>query len=219
MKTLQKYFFAIIAVTFATANAHAIMYWARPYDPNLQRWITRDPLGSPRIGSDANGILDNELQPFEYFNGGNLYHFVFNNPVNNIDPLGLDIYVIRDKCSRFGHEVVVGDNGDGTYWESDKMPGDGPLAPANCPANISFRPKSGFDPKNLGDPCYSVRRHVVTSPTVDEKTKQEAQNRAKNSGNERFDACANNCRNYADSLGNFALGGKIREMMQNGKKK
>ncbi|MBI4659580.1 MAG: hypothetical protein HY735_12135 [Verrucomicrobia bacterium] len=44
-------------------------YLRRFYDPNLQRWVTRDPLG------EAGGI--------------NLYQFVGNDPVNNVDPWGL----------------------------------------------------------------------------------------------------------------------------------
>ncbi|HZP58800.1 MAG TPA: RHS repeat-associated core domain-containing protein, partial [Opitutaceae bacterium] len=41
----------------------------RAYDPNLDRWLTRDTIG------EAGGI--------------NVYQFVENDPVNNIDPLGL----------------------------------------------------------------------------------------------------------------------------------
>ena len=126
-----------------------------------RKWLNRDPLGSSRVVPGTDSLLDNELWPFEYWSAGNLYHFVFNNPVKNIDPLGLDIFIIRDNCSKFGHEVVIGGNGDGTYWESDKMPGSGPLAPVSCPANISFRDKSSFDPNNLGEP--PVTRSVDTS--------------------------------------------------------
>ena len=39
------------------------------YDPNLQRWLTLDPIG------EAGGI--------------NLYQFVGNDPVNGVDPWGL----------------------------------------------------------------------------------------------------------------------------------
>ena len=44
-------------------------YGYRYYEPNLQRWLSRDP-----IGEDG---------------GINLYGFVLNNPVNGYDPLGL----------------------------------------------------------------------------------------------------------------------------------
>ena len=45
----------------------------RFYDPSLQRWINQDPIG------EAGGI--------------NLYGFVGNDPVNNIDPLGLESFI------------------------------------------------------------------------------------------------------------------------------
>jgi RHS repeat-associated protein len=45
-------------------------YPSRFYDPTLQRWLTRDPIG------EAGGI--------------NLYRAVFNSPLNVVDPFGLD---------------------------------------------------------------------------------------------------------------------------------
>jgi RHS repeat-associated protein len=50
-------------------NAGLYAYGYRFYEPSLQRWLNRDP-----IGEDG---------------GINLYGFVENNPVNWIDPLGL----------------------------------------------------------------------------------------------------------------------------------
>ena len=60
----------MVAIYFLADSAQATMYWARPYDPNLQRWVTQDPIGER--------------------GGMNLYGFVVNDPVNEIDPLGLD---------------------------------------------------------------------------------------------------------------------------------
>lgn len=76
MKTLQKVLLAIV-VMISTAQAHAVMYVARPYDPNSARWISRDPIGE--IG------------------GENLYGFVYNDPQNSIDFLGFsDIEFLSD---------------------------------------------------------------------------------------------------------------------------
>jgi RHS repeat-associated protein len=52
-------------------NSGLSYYGYRFYDPNLQRWLNRDPIGER--GPD----------------GPNLYPYVLNNPINNIDSFGL----------------------------------------------------------------------------------------------------------------------------------
>jgi len=58
---------------FSSKETHTssglIYYGFRFYDPNLQRWLNRDPIG------EAGGV--------------NLYAFLGNNPISFIDPLGL----------------------------------------------------------------------------------------------------------------------------------
>jgi RHS repeat-associated protein len=68
MKMTQKIFLVLGAMVFA-AQAHAVLYLARPYEPNMARWTTRDPIG------EAGGI--------------NLYGFGGNNPISRVDPFGL----------------------------------------------------------------------------------------------------------------------------------
>jgi RHS repeat-associated protein len=67
MKAMQKVLLFASAVLFTT-QVHAVIYHARPYDPNMARWLTRDPI-------DEEGGL-------------NLYGFVAGDPVNGVDPLG-----------------------------------------------------------------------------------------------------------------------------------
>jgi len=59
---------------FSSKESHEpsglVYYLYRFYDPNLQRWINRDPI------EEAGGI--------------NLYGFLYNDPLNWIDPLGLE---------------------------------------------------------------------------------------------------------------------------------
>ena len=67
-------------------NSGLVYYLYRYYDPNLQRWPNRDPLGEK-------GFMAIEFPSWNVIAvmslGANLYEMVDNNPVEKIDPIGL----------------------------------------------------------------------------------------------------------------------------------
>lgn len=89
MKMTRPVLLALLAGLTLAHQARAVGYWGRMYDPNLQRWIQRDPIG------EQGGI--------------NLYQFVGNNPVNRTDPWGLNSYVVN-AGGYTGHTSFVVDN-------------------------------------------------------------------------------------------------------------
>ncbi|MEI7774073.1 MAG: RHS repeat-associated core domain-containing protein [Verrucomicrobiota bacterium] len=87
MKTLRKTLFAIAVILF-TAQAHAVMYLARPYDPNMGRWMSRDPIGEE--------------------GGVNLYGFVGNDGVDKWDLLGLWTTDVHHRISEvLGQDILI----------------------------------------------------------------------------------------------------------------
>jgi RHS repeat-associated protein len=71
-------------VGFAGSATSGLYYYGfRFYDPYLQRWVNRDPLGE--LGFEA---LD-RLRFDEIGNGSNLYSFLKNASINTTDPWGL----------------------------------------------------------------------------------------------------------------------------------
>jgi len=79
----------LYAVLMAANSAPAF------YDAVLGRFATRDPIGE--------------------YGGNNLYRFVDNNPINNVDPLGLATYLGGSR------------NGYGHVWAAVDIPGEGVL--------------------------------------------------------------------------------------------
>ena len=72
-------------------NAGLYYYLYRFYDPNLQRWPNRDPLGED--GFETLHRLRAKMA--RWWNGNaNLYSFVGNNPNTSVDRLGLDTVIV-----------------------------------------------------------------------------------------------------------------------------
>jgi len=72
------------------SSASLYYYGYRFYSPELGRWLTRDPLGE-------------FADPLH-----NLYRFVGNNPLNNVDPLGLQVMGWDDEIEEIYNNPSVG---------------------------------------------------------------------------------------------------------------
>jgi RHS repeat-associated protein len=81
------------------SNSGLIYYLYRYYDPNLQRWLNRDPLVdfgivnyvmSSKYRTPKNLFGRNHFfRMLQQFNGKSLYDFVDNSPINELDRYGL----------------------------------------------------------------------------------------------------------------------------------
>ena len=66
------------------------------YNPNLGRWLNRDPLGdigNPVVLTTPRPRLETRVIAVEQADGPNPYTFVHNDPLLFLDPFGLDIIV------------------------------------------------------------------------------------------------------------------------------
>jgi RHS repeat-associated protein len=161
----------------------------RAYDANSGRWLNQDPIG------ERGGI--------------NLYQFVNNNPINRIDPLGLDVWVIQSP-SWPGHQWVIGQNPDGSYWDANFHPDTKSGWALSSPGKTDYNGRSGFDPNKLTDGVV-LKDHFKTSISVDALVQAEVIRRANDPHQPRYDALGNNCRTFADSILNYAAGAQISE--------
>src|SRR5204863_1289761 len=114
----------------------------RAYDPDLGRWLSRDPL----MGA-------------EQTEGPNLYGYVSNNPSNLVDPLGLAVRQIpcsddfianaKAKCASVGKQLKRIE----CFFNSITFPLLGAVTWDTCRFQCKERepPCGGFDPQTTGD--------------------------------------------------------------------
>jgi hypothetical protein len=169
-------------------------------------WPNRDPIGEPGFEVLRNGKANVAI------GGVNLYLFVKNNAENYFDPLGLDIWVVRDKSGLIRHREAVGNNADGTYWSSDFGPTSHNLIhQCNCQGRINFNPNQlVLVPTNLPSD-YVIESHTVVDQGATDAARDYAKQRADSSDQPRYDCCGNNCIDWANGLANYAMGRQLRE--------
>lgn len=110
------------------ANSGMYYYGYRFYDPNLQRWINRDPLGETGFEKQRDtrfGSVWRFTEFAELSEGSNLYILVHNSPIAKIDPFGCDTWYCA--C------VVSGDPSSTCSVGPFKIPGAG--CQINCVCN------------------------------------------------------------------------------------
>lgn len=74
----------------------------RAYDPNLGRWISRDPLDNPSVFSRVAGVRISKmsLPIVELMEGLNLFNYASNSPIRMVDRLGLACELIELSTER-----------------------------------------------------------------------------------------------------------------------
>lgn len=151
----------------------------RYYDPKRGEYLTPDPIGL------AGGI--------------NLYGYVFANPVNKKDILGLDVYVANTSQVLGMHQKIVVDTPTGPYGQSFGLPS------RNAPMQ-GFSEAYGISPnqgqKGSGevyrddDPITKIQRRIITTAEQDILIKQYLEKQIGNTG--PYNVGSNSCRSYSN---------------------
>ena len=183
MKNIRATILILGAMFMLAMQARATMYFGRPYDPNLQRWIQRDPIG------EAGGV--------------NLFQFVGNNPLRYVDPLGLDYWTVYvTGFSGAAHQVVYGDDGSGGSYTIEYGPQGGGLNRLYGPGQYNYN-HYNYPPNQLAyNPKDSQRRQ--TCPEVDKSLNGTAAGLGANNGTPNYCVLGNNCWTTAPKFDNIA---------------
>ena len=129
----------------APSNLHLALY--RAYDPDLGRWLSRDPIAER--------------------SGTNLYTYVANDPLRMVDPAGLDALVLISHSAVFGYghiAILVGDNNTGWSYYSRNGYGTGPFGDPNGNSVLrTYRTYAEFRNDIPESSRYDEAYHIRTS--------------------------------------------------------
>ncbi len=105
------------------------------YDPSLQRWITRDPIGEPGFRKAAGRVsgAGDKAQ---------LYAPLHNNPIQKLDPYGLAVWL----CTVPTRDFPFYGRGRHAYFWDDRSP----VASHSCSMQGSSGSKNTSDPEDIG---------------------------------------------------------------------
>jgi RHS repeat-associated protein len=174
-------------------NSGMYYYLYRFYDPNSQRWISRDPLTEAGFESVSRGatqaVLWRLLGTGDTLQGANLYAFVRNAPVTYVDSNGLEKQGTGVKwCSVPGHQFLEYPGGSaGFYPEHDGIKNTiwGPGDVINPDLHVNDKNKDCTETK-LDSNCYDI-----------DKFKQCVHDRAQPSnGKDTYCAFGGNCASW-----------------------
>jgi len=129
----------------STSNLDLAVY--RAYDPDLGRWLSRDPIAER--------------------SGTNLYTYVANDPLRMVDPAGLDALVLISHSAVFGYghiAILVGDNNTGWSYYSRNGYGTGPFGDPNGNSVLrTYRTYAEFRNDIPESSRYDEAYHIRTS--------------------------------------------------------
>lgn len=185
------------------ADSKLIRFGARDYDAESGRWTKKDPI---RFAGE----------------GSNLYGYTMNDPVNFIDIIGLDSYLVSrptDISSLASHNFIVtdadyvGDPNANVYSFGELENGNlGNVGPGSKPGGFSADTHEGdrnfwLKLKDRSDKCKEVTKIDAPDDTVRHFAQRLKENREYGSSGEGF---GNNSNTAAQAVAERAAGKPVR---------